>query len=106
GLWPDGTPAPLGNVILLSAEDAADDTIRPRIDQLGGEPSRIWVLEAVHDGTTERPFNLNSDLTMLEKVTQAKGATAIVIDPLSAYLGRADSFKDAEVRGLLAPVAE
>ena len=28
----------------------------------------------------------------------------VVIDPISAYLGKTDSYKDAEVRGLLAPL--
>jgi hypothetical protein len=30
----------------------------------------------------------------------------VIVDPLSAYLGKADSYKDAEVRGVLAPLAE
>jgi hypothetical protein len=35
----------------------------------------------------------------------ATSAVLVVIDPLSAYLGGTDSYKDAEVRSLLAPLA-
>ena len=31
--WPDGGPAPAGDVILLSAEDGVADTVRPRFDR-------------------------------------------------------------------------
>ena len=33
------------------------------------------------------------------------GAGLVTIDPVSAYLGQRDSFRDAEVRGVLAPLA-
>src|SRR5438128_938851 len=29
--WPDGSPVPQGTVIYLSAEDAAEDTLAPRV---------------------------------------------------------------------------
>lgn len=103
--WPDGEPAPLGNAILLTAEDGLADTVRPRLDRLGGDPARVWVLEAIVQGTTQRPFNLGADLEALEREIAKTGACVVVIDPLSAYLGKADSWKDAEVRGLLGPLA-
>jgi len=31
GLWPDGTQAPLGDVLIWSSEDNADDTLIPRL---------------------------------------------------------------------------
>jgi putative DNA primase/helicase len=41
GAWPDGSGrAPLGSVIILSAEDGVADTIRPRFDAAGGDPSK------------------------------------------------------------------
>ncbi len=103
--WPDGTPAPCGSVVLLSAEDAPDDTIRPRLDKLGGDPRRVYVLQATIEGSRERVFNLTADMDVLEDVIVETKALAVVIDPLSAYLGRVDSWRDAEVRSLLAPLA-
>lgn len=41
---------------------------------------------------------------MLEHAVVEKKPKLLVIDPISAYLGKTDSFRDAEVRALLAPV--
>jgi len=46
---PDGASACDGSVILLSAEDDAADTIRPRLDALGADVSRVHILEAIRD---------------------------------------------------------
>jgi RecA-family ATPase len=48
--WPDGGRAPLGSVILLSAEDAADDAIRPRLEvagENGADVRRVHVVTTV-----------------------------------------------------------
>lgn len=103
--WPDGGPAPLGEVILLNAEDGLADTIRPRVDVLQGDAARFHILRAVLQEDAERPFSLGADLPALEKALIATRAVLVIIDPVSAYLGKTDSYKDAEVRGLLAPLA-
>lgn len=104
--WPDGGRAPLGDVILLSAEDGVADTIRPRLDALEGDPARVAVLTAVRNADgIERGFCLTADLPALEDALDRTRGALVVIDPLSAYLGDRDSYKDAEVRALLAPVA-
>jgi hypothetical protein len=63
GRWVDGTLAPAGKVLYLTAEDGIADTIRPRIDALGGDPSKIAVLEAFGetDGS-RRSLSLAKDL--------------------------------------------
>lgn len=103
--WPDGAPSVGGDVIILSAEDGIADTIRPRLDRQGGNPRRVHVLDAVTDTAGPRGFQLGWDLPVLEAAVQATRARYVTIDPLSAYLGRTDSHKDGEVRGLLAPLA-
>jgi hypothetical protein len=114
GTWPvDRTPCEQGNVVILSAEDDPADTLRPRLEAAGADLSRVFVLDAVTDGTftngseNRRRFNLKSDLsrlgTMLEEIG---GAALIVIDPITAYLGTTDSHKNAEIRALLSPLAE
>ena len=105
--WPDAGHAPRGSVVLLSAEDALADTVRPRLDALSADVTRIHALTAVRvaDGP-ERQFSLAQDVAQLEAVLATTGATLVIIDPLSAYLGgKADSYKDPDVRGLLAPLA-
>ena len=44
GPWPDGGYAPLGNVLIISAEDGLADTIRPRLELLGADLGRIHVI--------------------------------------------------------------
>lgn len=105
GLWPDGTRAPEGNVVLLTAEDGLADTVRPRLDALGGKPEHVYVLRAIREGDTERSFDLTSDLAHLETLMTRVNAVAAFLDPISAYLGKTDSYRDSEVRGVLAPLA-
>lgn len=111
--WPvDGVPAPMGDVILLSAEDDPADTIRPRLDAAGADTGRIHILEAVReigvDGKQiERMFSLQNDLAQLESsLSLLPECRLIVVDPISAYLGNADSHKNSDIRGLLAPLAK
>ena len=109
--FPDGAVCEQGSVIFLSAEDDAADTIRPRLDAAGADVSRVHILEAVRvaltDGSlTEKPFNLETDCAALEgALSKYPDVRLIVIDPISAYLGGADSHSNAEVRGILAPLA-
>lgn len=111
GSWPDGGgQAPKGRVIILSAEDDAEDTIVPRLMAAGADLSMVEILHAVdqRDGKAGRIFNLQTDLELLEARIKALGnVQAVLIDPVSAYFGKGvDSHKDVEVRGVLAPVTE
>ena len=109
--FPDGATCELGSAIFLSAEDDPADTMRPRLDAARADVSRVYVLEAVRmtlaDGTrTEKTFNLETDVATLEATLRAHPEVRlIVIDPISAYLGGVDSHSNAEVRGLLTPLA-
>jgi len=113
--WPDRPEKDnaTGGVVLLSAEDDLSDTIRPRLDAAGADVRRILALSAVShfDATTDRQreylFNLADDLPALERAIQEVGVCRLVIiDPISAYMGsRTDSHRNADVRGVLAPLA-
>jgi putative DNA primase/helicase len=106
--WPEGGRAACGPVILLSAEDAPEDTIVPRLLAMSAEltPGKLQLLTAVRVGGRERLLSLSADLAHLEAAIARVRPVLVVIDPLSAYLGRdTDSHTDAEVRGVLGPVA-
>lgn len=105
GLWPDGDRAEIGNVVLLSAEDGLPDTVRPRVDAAQGIARRVTVLEAIRERDAERIFDLARDLPQLEGLIRQSRAPFVILDPLSAYLGKTDSYRDAEVRSILAPLA-
>lgn len=113
GQWPvDKTPCKAGNIIILSAEDDAADTIRPRLEAAGADLTKIFILDAVRTYTDMgeavlSPFDLKTDLLALEgMISDIGGASLIIIDPITSYLGTTDSHKNAEVRGLLTPLSD
>ena len=67
-------------VIYQSAEDSAEDTIKPRLISAGADCSRIAFVDE-----SERGFNLND--ARIENVIKETGARLMIIDPLQAYLG-------------------
>jgi archaellum biogenesis ATPase FlaH len=111
GQWPvTRERSEVGSVLILSAEDNIKHTIRPRLDAAGADVQRCHTLQAVRrqadDGTTfEGSFNLAEDLAKLSVLMDHLGdVRLVIIDPVSAYLGSTDSHKNAEVRGMLAPL--
>lgn len=110
--WPDtpGVATTPGGVVLLSAEDGVADTIRPRLDAAGADVARIVALEAIRSvggngRESARTFDLSRDLLALESaIRSVEGCRLLVIDPVTAYLGGVDSHRNAEIRGLLAPL--
>jgi archaellum biogenesis ATPase FlaH len=113
--WPDrrSEPNPTGGVVLLSAEDDVADTIRPRLDAAGANVSRIKAIQGVEfseAGTGKRvcrSFNLEKDIPALEAaIQQTADCRLVVVDPVTAFTGKTDSHKNAEIRGLLAPLSE
>jgi hypothetical protein len=104
--WPDGSQAPLGNALILSAEDGLADTIRPRLDRLGADPERVQSVQSVIEGDRESGLTLAHDLDVLENAITENDVLLVVIDPLSAYLGKLDSFRDDQVRSIIfGPIA-
>lgn len=103
--WPDGAPG-IGacDVLMLSAEDGLADTIRPRLDALGADVTRVHHLAVLRCGEAERAVQL-ADIAPIEAAIEQTGARIVTIDPLSAYTGSTDTHRDSEVRGLLAPLA-
>src|SRR5437016_3608686 len=55
--WPDGTKGVLGNVILLSAEDAPNDTIFPRLQAMHGDAKHVFILKSIRTRGGERQFS-------------------------------------------------
>jgi hypothetical protein len=100
-------------VVFLSAEDDPADTLRPRLEAAGANLQRVHVMDAVISGYTgegqqqNRAFSLQRDLEALSaKLSELGEVAAVVIDPITAYLGEVDSHRNAEVRALLARLSE
>lgn len=107
GAFPDGTVAPRGRCLILTAEDGIADTIRPRVDASGGDIAQIAVLEAIAETNgTRSTVSLTKDLDMLMQAVREVRPIFVGIDPISAYLGGTDTHRDAEVRSTLAPLID
>jgi hypothetical protein len=108
--WPcDEGRAPQGNVILLSAEDDARDTVVPRLLAAGADLERIEIVSMIRDTSKRRMFSLVTDLPLLrQKITEVGNVNLVLIDPVSAYLGvgKIDSFRGTDVRAVLGPLVE
>ncbi|MBA3485324.1 MAG: AAA family ATPase [Pirellulales bacterium] len=130
------TPAPHSpfrrphSVLLLSAEDDLADTIRPRLEAAGADCSRIIALPAnwspddpaglhretmkLRDGrplserpAPPRPFDLRQDIPLLDAIIQRRpDCRLVIIDPLSAFLGPGVETLNAEVRRVMAALAD
>lgn len=105
--WPcgEGRPPRKGRVLILSAEDDAADTIVPRLIAAGADLDLVEIIDAVRDDKGTRSFNLAVDIERLEQMIAKFGDVDLVtVDPISAYLGKTDSHKNSEVRGVLEPL--
>jgi hypothetical protein len=116
GLWPDAVPmnertrCEKGSVIILSSEDDPADTVKPRLIAAGADTDRIELVTAIREDSQdetpiERSFSVSTDLAKLGALMDQMGdVRLLIIDPISAYMGTADSYKDSDVRGLLTPL--
>lgn len=106
---PDGTHGLVGpqNVLLLGAEDALGNTVRPRLEAAGADLSRVMALTGVRDDNHKnRPLSFPEDTDILERVIVNTGAKLVIIDPIMAFLSQTvNSSSDQEVRRVLTPLA-
>ena len=68
---------------------------------------RVFVVQSVFDEDRRRGFNLQADLERLGREIEKHGdVRLVIIDPISSYLGKIDSHKNADVRSVLEPLGE
>jgi putative DNA primase/helicase len=106
GAWPDGSAAPVGNVIVWSGEDDANDTIAPRLRAAGADMERIFIVGDVRVDGGFRPFDPSVDLPVLAREADRVGRVALVIvDPVVSVVA-GDGHKNADVRRSLQPLVD
>jgi len=110
---PDGAPGKEGNVILIAPEDGAADTIKPRLQAAGGDPSGVLLINTIEKRNAEkikiadRPFILSRDLDLLEVGIKKMKAVLVIVDPLTAVIGKnIDQSRDQDVREVFTPLAQ
>ena len=105
-LWPDGSRAASGAVLVWSGEDGIADSLKPRLEANGADTERVYFIHGVEHGERKRPFDPAMDMPHLREAARRVGNVALlIVDPVvSAVAG--DSHKNAEVRRGLQPLVD
>lgn len=110
GAMPDGTPAPLGNVIFISGEENVKKKILPRMYASGADLSRVRVLRTIaynKNGKLKRRNFTLQDVDTLKRETKVfPGVKLIIVDPIGSYMSGKDTHKDSEVREVMDPMQQ
>ena len=91
---PGGGCSDPANVIFQTAEDGLADTIKPRLEQLGADCSRVYVVDE-----EDQALSLSDE--RIEQAIVEKDAKLFILDPLQAYLGGADMHSANGIRPLM-----
>jgi hypothetical protein len=111
--WPDGSgDAPRGHVVIVSAEDKADTTLRPRLEALGANLKNITFCRAriIMERDGERlvhPMSLQDHAYWRAVLDRHPDTVLFIVDPIPSYLGRGvNDRQNSEIRGVLEPFVE
>lgn len=107
GRWPDGAASSkVGNVLVWSSEDVADDTLVPRLIASGADLARCHFIEGIVQHGESVPFDPSQDIPELHRaVERIGGAGLLIIDPIvSAVAG--DMHRANDVRRSLQAVVD
>ncbi len=111
GEWPAGEgTAPLGDVIILSAEDDPADTIKPRLMAAGADMSRVEMhtakvrIQKAGKAPEVHPVDLQ-DIELWQEIFRRRPGTKLfIVDPLPSFLGRGvNDSKNNEFRAAVEP---
>jgi putative DNA primase/helicase len=73
----------------------------------GADLDRVEVIRGVEDEHGRKTFDIKADIDLLEqKVKEFGNVKLILIDPISAYMGKVDGNGNVETRGVLEPLAD
>ncbi|MCG8402504.1 MAG: AAA family ATPase, partial [Firmicutes bacterium] len=96
-----------GDVLVLTAEDDADDTSVPRLMAHGAKLNRVHFLTGITVKGKRGFVDLNHNLPQLSQALErVDNPQLVIIDPIAAYIGGVDDHRNAELRALLARVQE
>jgi hypothetical protein len=104
--FPDSAnPYPVFDVLIFSSEDAANDTLVPRLMAVKADLTRIGIVETTTTDDGVRQFSLETDLPALRAaLVENPNLRLIIIDPLLNHLGKLSGNKEQDVRAALTPL--
>jgi hypothetical protein len=91
--WSD-TPCEVGDVIFQTAEDCISDTIKPRLELLGADCTRVHFVD-----DSDTPLTLADE--RLERAIIDTNAKLLIADPIQGFLGKADINNSNAMRPLM-----
>jgi len=109
GAWADGSPSPVGEVIIVTGEDSLNDTIVPRLMAAGADITKVFSLQMINTtddaGKPVRKIFTLADIPNLKReLLHYPNCKLVIIDPISSFMDDADTHRDADVRSLLTPL--
>jgi AAA domain-containing protein/D5 protein-like len=106
--WPDGSRAPRGNTIIITAEDDPARTIVPRLAVAGADLDSCFTMPVLRRDEEGRLTAWDvGDLETLERALDETEAAFVVLDPLQGLLpASTDSNNNASVRSVLGGLCE
>ncbi len=100
-----GQPVERGNVLLFALEDGTATVVRPRMELMGADLSRVHVYTHVDAGGQPRALVLPEDTPLLQAAIHATAADLVVIDPLVSLQNPAlDANRQVTMRSILGPL--
>jgi putative DNA primase/helicase len=103
--WADSSenPYPPSAVLLLTEEEDAADTIKPRFLAAGGDTDNLITLNVGKGGL----FQIEKDTAKLKRIIESTKLPIrlVILDPVADYTS-VDAYKDAEVRPMLNKLRE
>lgn len=98
-----------GKVLLIAGEDQMDDTVIPRLLALGANIDNIEYVKGIKKLDKNgleyyESISLNDHLPDIEAIIIKGKYLAVIIDPISMFLGNADENKNKEIRSILARI--
>jgi AAA domain len=84
GLWPDGSRAKQGNVVIWTGEDDPEDTLVPRLIASGADLCGVHFVGNTRDENASRSFDPAKDMAELSTAIERFGdIRLVIIDPIA-----------------------
>jgi hypothetical protein len=110
GRTQNGSVCPPGNVICMTVENAPEEVLRPRFDELRGNAKRFHLLRGTvcteHGEDYHQAISL-TDVKRIEEAIIKTKARLVIVDPIQSYLGaKVDMHRANETRPVLDGLAK
>lgn len=91
--------------LLFTAEDSVADTVKPRLEAVDADLTRIHAVTAINTDDGPRPLAVPEDVDALEQAIRAYDARLVIIDPFIQFLSSSiDAHRDHDVRRAMYPL--